>query len=251
MELLHSYNDGSKLNKMSAKMLTLIPIWKGNRNIDPEHVKNIKDSIDYKAYLLDSGYKIIQYDEMDEKDRPIKKSYLIDGQHRISVVNDYFEHVQDAKDFIVTVTEIRVDSELEAIDYFNKINNVKPLQYQQDPNLLINKYIQKLILSYPTKSNFLRNGVTKRPYLSVDKFREALKKRFDKLKLISCEKFVSECKLMNSKLLQELEVLSLNEKDKEIKIINRIIELKFALAWDEKFLWLDKILKKIDLKQNI
>lgn len=241
-EILHTYSDGSKLYKMSAKALTKIPIWKGNRIIDTEHVKNIKESIDYKAYLLDSGYKIIQYEEMDEKEKPVKKYYLIDGQHRISVVSDYFENVQDAKDFLVTVTQVPVDSELEAIEYFNKINNVKPITYQQDPNLLVNKYIQKLIASYPTKSKLLRSGVTKRPYLSVDKLREALKKRLDKLKKISCEKFVSECKLMNTKILQELEILSLSENDKEINIINKSIELKFGLAWDDKFKWLDKIL---------
>jgi hypothetical protein len=64
MDLLYTYKDGSKLYKMSALMLTRLPIWKGNRIIDLEHVKNIKQSIDNKAYLLDSGYKIIQYDEI-------------------------------------------------------------------------------------------------------------------------------------------------------------------------------------------
>jgi len=243
MELLHTYSDGSKLYKMSALALTRIPIWKGNRIIDLNHVDNIKESIKYKATLLDSGYKIIQYDEVDETDKPVKKTYLIDGQHRITVVSDYFENKQDAKDFQVTVTEIKLESELEAIEYFNKINNVKPIQFEEDPNLIINKYIQKLNSSFPIKSKFLRTGVTKRPYLSIDKFREVLKKRINSLKKISVDKFIEECKLLNVKLLQELEIRSLNEKDKEIKIINRILELNFALAWDDKYKWLDQILK--------
>ena len=141
---------------MSALALIRIPIWKGNRIIDLEHVKNIKESIDYKAYLLDSGYKTIQYDEIDESNKPVKKTYLIDGQHRISVVSDYFEHVQDTKDFLVTVTEIRVESEADAIEYFNKINNVKPIQFKEDPNLIVNKYLQRLINSYPVKSKLFR-----------------------------------------------------------------------------------------------
>lgn len=242
MELLHTYSDGSKLFIMSAKSLARIPIWKGNRIIDLEHVQNIKKSIDSKAYLLDSGYKIIQYEEIDDNNIPVKKTYLIDGQHRISVVNEYFDTVINASDFKVTVTEIRVDSELEAIQYFNNINNVKPIQYEEDPNLLINRYIEKLITSFGVKNKLFKNGATKRPYLSVDKLREALKKRFDKLKKISIEKFVKECKITNTKIIQELEIRSLNQNDKETKMIQKILELEFALAWDDKFKWLDIIL---------
>jgi len=242
MDLLHIYSDGSKLFKMSASALMRIPIWKGNRIIDLDHVKNIKESIDYKAYFLDSGYKTVQYDEMDENNKPVKKTYLIDGQHRISVVIDYFENIHDAKDFSVTVTEIRVDSEADAIEYFNKINNVKPIQFKEDPNLIINKYLQRLIGSYPVKSKLFRTGATKRPYLSVDKFREALLKRVDNLTKISIEKFIKECKTTNTKIIQELEIRSLNDKEKELKIITKILELDFGLAWDDKFKWLDNIL---------
>ena len=242
MELLHTYSDESKLYRMSAMALTKIPIWKGNRIIDLEHVHNIKQSIDYKVYILDSGYKTIQYEEVDENNNPIRKTYIIDGQHRISVVADYFENVHDTPDFQVTVTEARVESEVDAIEYFNRINNVKPIQFQEDPNLIINKYIQRLIISYPIKSKLFRNGATKRPYLSVDKFREALKKCVSNLKKISIDKFIKECKQINSKFIQELEIRSLNEKEKELKIINKILELEFALAWDDKFKWLDTIL---------
>jgi hypothetical protein len=227
---------------MSALALLRIPIWKGNRIIDMEHVKNIKESIDYKGYFLDSGYKTIQYDEIDENNKPVKKTYIIDGQHRISVLADYFEKVHDAKDFSVTVTEIRVNSEVEAIEYFNKINNVKPIQFKEDPNLIVNKYLQRLISSYPVKSNLFRNGATKRPYLSVDKFREVLTKKVDSLKKISIEKFIKECKLTNTKIIQELEIRSLNEKEKELKMITKILELEFALAWDDKFKWIESVL---------
>ena len=241
MDLLHTYSDSSKLYRMSVLALLRIPIWKGNRIIDLEHVKNIKESVDYKAYFLDSGYKTVQYDEMDENNKPVKKTYLIDGQHRISVVIDYFENIQDAKDFSVTVTEIRVDSEADAIEYFNKINNVKPIQFKEDPNLIINKYLQRLIGSYPVKSKLFRTGATKRPYLSVDKFREALLKRVDNLKKISIEKLIQECKTTKTLIIQELQRRSLNEKEKELEIITKILELDFVLAWDDKFKGLDNI----------
>jgi len=227
MELLYTYSDSSKLYKMSALTLCRIPIWKGNRIIDLEHVKNIKESINSN-------------DEVDESDKPIRKTYLIDGQHRISVVSNYFENINDAKDFEMTVTKIRVDSEIEAIEYFNKINNVKPIQFKEDPNLIVNKYLLRLIASFPVKSKLFRNGATKRPYLSVDKFRDALLKRVDNLKKISIEKFIKECKTTNTKIIQELEIRSLNEN--ELKIILKILELDFGLAWDDKFKWLDTIL---------
>jgi hypothetical protein len=242
MELIHIYSDGSKLFKMSALALIRIPIWKGNRIIDLEHVQNIKNTIENNTHFLDSGYKTIQYEELDENNKSIRKTYIIDGQHRISVVSDYFENIQDAKDFIVTVTEIKVVSELDAIEYFNKINNVKPIQFKEDPNLIVNKYIHKLISNYPVKSKLFRNGATKRPYLSVDKFRDVLVKKVDSLKKISIDTFIKECDVINNKIIQELEIRSLNEKEKEIKIITKILELEFALAWDDKFKWIDNIL---------
>lgn len=243
MKVLHVYNDGSILYSMSARALTQIPIWKGNRIIDMNHVNNIKKSIENNVKLLDSGYRIIQYLEDDNDDKPVKRSYLIDGQHRITVLSDYFSKNTETDDFEITVTEIRVESEADAINYFNRINNVKPIQFKEDPNMIINRYVNKLIKSFPEKYKFIRNGSTKRPYMSIDKFREALQKRINRLAAISDDKFVEKCLDINKKTLQELEIRSLNQKDKEIKMIQRIIELEFALAWDDKFKWLDSIIK--------
>ena len=241
-KLLHTYSDGSKLSLMSAKALTRIPIWKGNRIIDLEHAIKIKESIDYQAQLLDSGYKIIQYNEIDENENETKKSYVIDGQHRIRVVMDYFENVGDATDFLVTVTEIYVDSEADAIDYFNKINNVKPIQFEEDPILIVNKYIQKLIGIYPKTLKLFRNGATKRPYMSIDKLRTYLSVHINNLKKLSLDSFVMLCNQQNNKIIQELEILSLTPNHKEIRIIQKSIEIGFGLAWDEKFRWLGQIL---------
>ena len=227
MDLLHTYSDGSKLYKMYASALTRIPIWKGNRIIDPTHVKNIKEST--KAYLLDSGYKLIQYKE-SENDKP--KSFIIDGQHRISVVTEYLEtttfedDIMPSKDFQLTVTEIRVDSEADAIAYFNKINNVKPIQYEEDPNLIINKYILGLEKEFPGKFKI------KRPYLSADKLREALHVRIESLKKLSVDDFVTKCKTQNTKIVEELKT-----KD---KMAERMVQLHFGLALN--FKWLDVIL---------
>ena len=228
---LHTYSDGSILRIMDASALIHIPIWKGNRHLDPVHVKNIKEST--KAYLLDSGYKIIQYEEDG-----IQKSYLIDGQHRVSVIIDYFKTktIEDEyfenpiKDFKVTVTEITVSSESEAIDYFNKINNVKPVQYQEDPNLIINTYIQGFEKRFPGMCKI------KRPYLSTDKLRDTLTLHIDSLKKLSIDDFIKECNRQNKIMIEHIKTI---RRKKDENLIKRMIELDFALAWDLK--WIDSI----------
>jgi hypothetical protein len=246
--LLHTYTDGSQLFTISARALSLIPIWKGNRIVDLTHVQQIKDSIKGCINLLDSGYKIIKYtDDSDityEDSKTIKtimQSFIIDGQHRLMVLKDYFETTtfREINDFQVTVTEIRVDSETEAIEYFNRINNTRPIRFEEDINLIINKYIECLIKEFSPKMKLFRTSATKRPFLSVDKFREALQKRADKIKLVPIASFVEQCKSINRSIIQDLESRSLNEKDKDIKMIHKMIELEFALAWDDKFCWLD------------
>ena len=228
---LHTYSDGSILRIMDASVLIHIPIWKGNRHLDPVHVKNIKEST--KAYLLDSGYKIIQYEEDG-----IQKSYLIDGQHRVSVIIDYFKTktIEDEyfehpiKDFKVTVTEITVSSESDAIDYFNKINNVKPVQYQEDPNLIINTYIQGFEKRFPGMCKI------KRPYLSTDKLRDTLTLHIDSLKKLSIDDFIKECNRQNKIMIEHIKTI---RRKKDENLIKRMIELDFALAWDLK--WIDSI----------
>ncbi len=243
MEILHIYHDSSILFKMSARALCQIPIWKGNRIIDSNHVQNIKNSIKDKITSLDSGFKIIQYQEEDENSKMIRKSYLIDGQHRVSIISEYFQNLSNSSDFIVTVTEIRVNSESDAISYFNKINNVKPIQFEEDINMIINRYLDKLITSFPINMKLMRTGITRRPYLSLDKFRTILQKKIEYLKLISVDTFVDFCKNMNEEILNELKKRSENKNEKEIKIIMKTLELEFGLAWDDKFTWINKIIK--------
>jgi hypothetical protein len=241
MELLHIYSDGSRLFRISARALTQIPIWKGNRILDMEHVRKISTSITHIS-VLDSGYKIIQYMEEDGDYPSIRRSYIIDGQHRISVVKEYFEMNTLATDFPVTVTEISVHSEADAISYFNQINNVKPIQFEKDDNMIINQYIEKIINVYCPAMRLIRTGSTKRPYLSVDKFRLFLQKHIHALKKLTVDTFIERCQIMNQTILDELRIRVKDPKEKEVKLLQKMIELEFALAWDDKFNWLHNIL---------
>jgi hypothetical protein len=227
---------------MSAKSLIQIPIWKGNRIIDLKHVANIQQSIQNQVTLLDSGYKTIQYTEYDQNNNAIKKTYIIDGQHRLSVVSSYFENSPDAPDFYVTVTQMKVPCEADVIDYFNKINNVKPIQFEEDPNIIVNKYIQALSIEFNKNILMLRSGSTKRPYLSIDKFRNILCKRAHELKNIPVDKFIKKCQEINEILLSKINGIRSEKVTKDDKLIDKMLQLDFALAWDDKFRWIDTLL---------
>lgn len=242
MEHLHTYSDGSHLFKMSARALTQIPIWKGNRILDKQHVENIKKAIDNKVQTLDSGFRIIQYQEIDiETGESIRKSAVIDGQHRHAIIKDYFNVNPLAKDFQITVTELQVESEEDAIEYFNKINNVKPIHYEVDDNLLVNKYIHKLCAAFPKNKNLIRLTPTRRPYLHVDKLRNSLQKYVSELRKITPDEFTKRVLQLNQDTLKDLTTHPTTHK--EYTLIKKCIETKFALAWDDSCKWVKDCVK--------
>ena len=241
--MLHTYSDGSKLMKISAKELISIPTWKGNRILDLEHAARIKAAVGSEVKNLDSNFSIIQYVEPNAEGKPIVQRYLIDGQHRASVVRDFFRETLCEPDFLVTVREKTVDSESDAVEYFNVINNVKRQHWKTDPMLIVNRYIQEIERRLNTlkKSPLVRcNG--KRPYLSSDRLREVLLKHADKLKLSADEitKFLDAMGRENTAMLKSLEVESLSG-GKNHGLIERALAVKFALAYYGDLPWIGRI----------
>lgn len=236
MEFLHSYHDGSRLYRMSARALCCIPIWKGNRIIDIDHVQQLKNVIGENYRILDSGYKMIRYEE-EEKGERIKKSYVVDGQHRIRVLLNAFSEAEPDIDFVVTVTEIELSSEEEAIRYFNQINHVKPISYTEDDTMVANRYLEGVLKKYSGSMRLIRQGATRRPYLSVDRFREHLIKHMDSVKKFTVESFVEHCHAANQMILGVLRTY-IQEGGSERLMEKKMVELGFALAWDDKFKWL-------------
>lgn len=231
MDKLHTFNDGSTLHRMSAKELIKVSIWKGNRILDRKHVDEIKTSIGNDVKRLDSGYRIIEYKELSADDKPIISSYLIDGQHRLTVLKEFFEGSICEHDFDVIVIKKKVECEEDAIEYFNEINNVKPQTWKTDPILVANKYITALTVYFNTKSKkVIRPGRTQRPYLSADRLRDELLKYKDKLEwgTEKVDKFVTWVNEFNTKEVKELHIKSLSDVD--TKFIEKAIELKFALG---------------------
>jgi hypothetical protein len=211
-----------------------------------EHVKHLKVSVGENYSMLDSGYKIIRYEEEEEGQR-VKKSYVVDGQHRIRVLLDAFSGLAPDVDFVVTVTEIELATEQEAIRYFNQINHAKPISYTEDDHMVANRYLEGVLREYDSKLRLIRQGATRRPYLSSDRFREVIVKHLSLVKLYSVEAFVTICRNANEALLQAIQehVIQSGTNGTDKAMAKKMIELGFALAWDDKFRWLPIQLKTV------
>ena len=182
--MLHTLHDGSRLITMSAKGLIRIPIWKGNRILDMDHVKKIKEGVGKDVRKLEFCYTVAKIIEEDAAGKPIEAHYIIDGQHRHRVISDYFQENLCEPDFPVIVLEKQVISERDIITKFNELNTQKPIDWKSDPVLLANDYIFQLCMTFNTKKEtFLRGSATKRPYLST----EALRNEF-----VACSDLMSD-----------------------------------------------------------
>jgi hypothetical protein len=230
---MHRLHDGTILRLMSARELTDLPVWKGNRILDTEHVAAIRKKIaDIRS--LDSGYRIIRCMEANGVGVLTPQLYLIDGQHRAAILREHFRTTLCEPDFMVVVMEKDIASETEAIDYFNLINTVKPQQWRTDPALLVNQYIAELERRFNTKKmKLIRQGSTCRPYLSVDRLREALRASITELpqEAAAIQEFGERAFAKNQELVAEMQILVLGNT-KDSRMYERVAEVNFALAVD-------------------
>lgn len=246
--MLYRYNDGSLLTVMTARELVSIPIWKGQRILDKAHSESIKSAVGLNVQSLDSGYRIVKYKEESADGSIVVSSYLIDGQHRASVIRDYYRDTICEPDFNVTVTEKEVETESDAIEYFNTINHVKVQQWKMEPNLIINKYIKALekVFNANKKQPLIRMS-TVRPYLSSDNLRIALKNNITNLKTSKHEisKFVDKVIDYNKKMVIKFstDLTQTGAKDSTLK--QKAINANFSLAYDTKLKWVSELLSDI------
>lgn len=240
--ILHTLHDGSYLSVISAKELTSIPVWKGNRTIDMNHVANIKATIGPSIHKLDYGYRIVKCEELDAMGNRIEQRYIIDGQHRHRVISDYFQTNLCEPDFNVVVIETKVNNEREIIQCFKDLNNQQPIQWKTDPNMVVNEYINALTTEFNMKSKetLIRGKATTRPYLSVDKLRVAL---LDRPNLNESpeyiQQFIKRVRKWNQSAVETAEIDALYATKKgQSDIIAKASSHGFMLAVDPKMPWI-------------
>ena len=238
LKMLHTFSDGSVLLKIKAKELVGIAVWKGNRFIDLNHANKIKEGVGNNIESLDSSiFRIVKY-----KDGDVTQRFLVDGQHRQYVIKSYYEeNVLFALNFDTIVIEKTVESEADAIEYFNTLNNSKP-QQDNDPKLLANKYILALEKFY--KKLIRPEGVsTKRPFLSSDTLRKVLEENSGMLKQSNehIAIFIKKVDTWNKKMINQYEIGSAFQT-KDRTILENSIKKSFVLAFDQKLPWVKECL---------
>jgi hypothetical protein len=229
--------------------LMKIPNWRGNRIMDTDHARKLCGDID-DIRNLDKGYCVIVMTEEDGAGKEIKQRYIVDGQHRLSVLSE----ARDTgffPDFPVTYTEKDVDDQSGAIEYFNTINSMKPMPPQgQDPKLLVNDFIRDLEKQFTPSRKIdmrIKQGKSNFPNLSTEVVRPILAENIDKLRRIKPNTFAERVWRWNrahiDKLALEQSCVEKKEDDdkkkKEYdKRKDRCIEINFALALDPKLPWI-------------
>jgi hypothetical protein len=218
-------SDGSRWTHMSAGRLAAIPFWKGNRNVDETHVQRISQSIDKSIIELDiSPYRIATIVEDGEL-----CSYIIDGQHRTSILREYFKK-PDADDFLVIVIEKEYESEMDIIKYFETVNRTKAMHWREDPVLAANSYIAPFLKEFnkDPKKPIIRPGKVNRPYMSVDRLREVLiQKHVVEWRTTPIE-FVARCREINDAEVEKLDTtVSVNKRAKEMNFSLGLLDFKF------------------------
>lgn len=216
-------SDGAIYTTIKASRLASIPVWKGNRTLDKNHVDRISKEIKYVKDLNADVFKLLI---LSENDMPIR--YLYDGQHRQTIIKQYFATNYDNEDFDVIISEKICQDESEAIELFKKSNTTKAIQWREDPTLVANTYIDLICKEFNKEKILIKPGKTNRPYLSSDKLREELIKRHVVDWKTTPQEFVLRIREINDQQLELLDTKNLtNSRAKELKFALGMLDFKW------------------------
>lgn len=182
LKYLFEYHDGSVLKIMKASHVADLDIWKGNRIIDKLHCDAIRKEIGPNVRCLDlKPFHIVRYMKEVEPGRTEHVKEIVDGQHRTCIIKEFFESKGvDWKDYDFDVLVIIkcCKDEQAIIDYFRMLNTTKSIEWQEDPNMVANRYLEALLRRFNRSSKqFIRPGKTRAPYVGIDAVREEIVRR--------------------------------------------------------------------------
>jgi hypothetical protein len=237
-------SDGTILHTMSIKELIRIPVWEGNRTISREHVQHLRSCIGTRIHDLNPTFHIISYMEHDLDGNPVSVRNIVDGQHRIQLIQEYFATNLFAEDYVVAVIEKPIKTELEIHAYFKKINNVNPIRWKTDPKLLANAYIQALMSALgKTGARNICTQRCNRPRLHIETLRVVLESCA--LREDGMEAFAARAVAANAALLAQADVAILQYPvgHTEGNIISKGAKAGFMLGIDRKLRWVRECLE--------
>lgn len=230
---LFTATDQSFFKTYSARALSQISVWNGNRVIDLDHIHRIKDAMHSIKHLNINPFRIA----LIKNEEGPRSRFIIDGQHRHHILKEYFANTE-SEDFQVLVAGKLFDNEDEVMKYFKILNNTKAISWKEDPVMIANKFIEALMTEFNKnpKRHMIRSGArVNRPFLSVDKLRETLLARrvFDWTE--TPLDLVERAKQKNMEVIGSLHVKDVFQlRDME----TRALDYGFGLAMDEKLPWI-------------
>ncbi len=179
---LFKYHDGSYLKQMYASQIADMDIWKGNRIIDRAHCDAIRKEIGDDVKRLDlKPFHIVRYMKETAPGIAEHTKELVDGQHRATILKEFFDSKGDdweAHDFPVLAIVKCCATEEAIIEYFRMLNNTKSIEWQEDPNMVANRYVESLLRRFNSVKRYrIRQGKTRAPYVSVEAVREEIVRR--------------------------------------------------------------------------
>jgi hypothetical protein len=224
--------------RSTAHTLLGFPIWRGQRIFDPEHAKRLKNSID-DVRNLDSDYHIIVKRELHADGiTMVEHREVVGGQHRLSILREEKDFLR-LPDFPVTYTEKLVESEAEAEAYFNKVSSSKPMHFDEDPSLMVGRFIVALEKEFTTAKKAdmcVRHSKTTRPFLFIEDIRPLLLEKVDKLRRTKPVDFAKRVWAWNRAKVLEMEMTIANGGAPPMMV--KCHSRNFALAYDTKFPWI-------------
>lgn len=230
----------------SAREFAFLPFWEGNRLVKEEHIKEIQTSLDEGPHALTKTlFRAIAIME----ENGAVQWYVFDGQHRASVLRHYFTDNPFYDDFQILVMWKMYDSKDTSLIHkdFLDCNRASPIEWTVDPNMMANAYIDALLHKFqdcPVEKgkkgkgakgkSFFREGKTKKPYISIDKLREDILKRYSNIGWTkSPEEFAEQAFQVNERILE-----GLSAKEGRTTSETSMLELGFALASVETYVWM-------------
>jgi hypothetical protein len=234
---LYKFSDGSVLKLMDAKELSAIDIWHSQRTLDIHHKQTIQKQVNNSIQALDGSlYHIVRYPPDEEEEQDICR--IIDGQHRASVLRDYFQK-EGVASFLVLVKEKFCKTEEEAILYFKILNNTKAIEWKEDPKLVAQKFMSALLAVFENEKNkFFRANKTKRPFVQIEKLQLVFVNRRIGIGMkITPEEFAQKALAWN-----EAKIDHILTQATRSGVEDHALALGFTLGLDESFGWLDAVL---------
>lgn len=234
---LYKFSDGSVLKLMDAKELSAIDIWHSQRTLDINHKQTIQKQVNNTIQALDGSlYHIVRYPPDEDGEQDICR--IIDGQHRASVLRDYFQK-ESVASFQVLVKEKFCKTEEEAILYFKILNNTKAIEWKEDPKLVAQKFMSALLAVFENEKNkFFRANKTKRPFVQIEKLQAVFVNRRIGIGMkITPDEFAQKALAWN-----EAKIDHILTQATRSGVEDHALALGFTLGLDEAFGWLDAVL---------